>query len=92
VQELKQAVETIPELRSVLGEETCQELVTIGRSRVRGEQAKRTLKEAYTTLMTLPKDVVGSTVEKLVTRLVRDKQACILTCDPPKSCDQTGSL
>lgn len=69
-------METVPELRSVLGEDTCQVLVEIGRSSVEGEDAKRILKEAYTTLMTLPKDVVASTVSQLITRLVKDKQAC----------------
>lgn len=78
-EELKQAVETVPELRSVLGEATCQILVEIGRSSVEGEEAKQTLKNAYTTLMTLPKDVVNSTVSKLVTRLVKDEQVRELT-------------
>lgn len=54
----------------------CRDLVDIGRSHGEEEEAKRTLKEAYTTLMTLPNDTVASTVEKLVTRLVKDKQAC----------------
>lgn len=75
VQELKHAVETVPELRSVLGEITSEALIEIGRSGVEGDEAKRTLKEAYTTLMTLPNDVVASTVSNLVTRLVKDKQA-----------------
>lgn len=78
-EELKQAVETVPELRSVLGEETSRDLVDIGRSHGDEEEAKRTLKEAYTTLMTLPNDIVASTVEKLVTRLVKDKQTRELT-------------
>jgi mannose-6-phosphate isomerase len=75
VQELKHAVETVPELRSVLGETTSEALIEIGRSSGEGDAAKRTLKEAYTTLMTLPNDVVASTVSNLVTRLVKDKQA-----------------
>ena len=74
MQELKYAVETVPELRSILGESTSEALVEIGRSNAGGDEAKRVLKEAYTTLMTLPNDVVASTVSKLVTRLVKDKQ------------------
>ena len=74
MQELKHAVETVPELRSVLGESTSEALVENGRSNAEGDKAKRVLKEAYTTLMTLPNDVVASTVSKLVTRLVKDKQ------------------
>lgn len=88
-------METVPELRSVLGEDTCQDLVVIGRKSVGEEEAKRTLKEAYTTLMTLPNDVVASTVSELVTRLVKDKQARFSRpspCDSPKSCDQRDPL
>jgi hypothetical protein len=36
-----------------------------------------TLKTAFTTLMSLSKDVVASTVSDLIGRLVRDKQACL---------------
>lgn len=78
-EELKHAVETVPELRSVLGETTSEALIEIGRSSGEGDVAKRTLKEAYTTLMTLPNDVVASTVSNLVTRLVKDKQVRKLT-------------
>ncbi|KAG0596051.1 hypothetical protein M758_UG220000 [Ceratodon purpureus] len=78
-EELKHAVETVPELRSVLGETTSEALIEIGRSGVEEDEAKRILKEAYTTLMTLPNDVVASTVSNLVTRLVRDKQVRRLT-------------
>ena len=73
-EELEHAVETVPELRSVLGDATSEALIEMGRSGVDGEEAKRTLKEAYTTLMTLPNDVVASTVSNLVARLVKDKQ------------------
>lgn len=69
-------METVPELRSVLGEATSEALIQLGQSKVSGDESKRKLKEAYTILMTLRNDVVSSTVSQLVIRLVEEKQAC----------------
>lgn len=76
MQELKEAVETVPELRSVLKEDTCKALIMLGTCKVERNEAKQALKQAYTTLMTLPNDVVASTVTELVNRLAKEKQAC----------------
>ncbi|XP_024379036.1 mannose-6-phosphate isomerase 2 [Physcomitrium patens] len=78
-EELKQAVETVPELRSVLGEATSEALIQLGQCKVSGDESKRKLKEAYTILMTLRNDVVSSTVSQLVIRLVEEKEVRQLT-------------
>jgi hypothetical protein len=77
VQELKKAMDTVPELRLVLGEHLSQSLIELASNKVKDEEAKLTLKTAFTTLMSLSKDVVASTVSDLIGRLVRDKQACL---------------
>ena len=76
MQELKKAVDAVPELRLMLGEHLSQSLVDLASDKVKDEGAKSILKCAFTTLMTLPKDVVASTVSDLVGRLMRDKQVC----------------
>ncbi|XP_024398750.1 mannose-6-phosphate isomerase 2 [Physcomitrium patens] len=78
-EELKEAVETVPELRSVLKEDTCKALIMLGTCKVERNEAKQALKQAYTTLMTLPNDVVASTVTELVNRLAKEKQVRELT-------------
>ena len=77
MQELKKAMDTVPELRLVLGEHLSQSLIELASNKVKDEEAKLTLKTAFTTLMSLSKDVVASTVSDLIGRLVRDKQACL---------------
>ena len=77
MQELKKAIDTVPELRLVLGEHVSQSLLELASNKVKDEEAKLTLKTAFTTLMSLSKDVVASTVSDLIGRLVRDKQACL---------------
>lgn len=69
----------MPELRSVLGEETSEAVVTLGSNRDNVEGARPALKAAFTTLMTLPKDGVATTVSELITRLLKDKQASLIS-------------
>lgn len=72
-------MDTVPELRLVLGEHLSQSLIELASNKVKDEEAKLTLKTAFTTLMSLSKDVVASTVSDLIGRLVRDKQACLFS-------------
>ncbi|CAK9210316.1 unnamed protein product [Sphagnum troendelagicum] len=78
-EELKQAVETVPELQSVLGADKVHDLIELGKNRVNGDEAKPVLKAAFTTLMTLPKDVVTDSVSALVSRLAQEKEVRQLT-------------
>ncbi len=67
-------METVPELQSVLGEDKVHDLIELGKNRVNGDEAKPVLKAAFTTLMTLPKDVVTDSVSALVSRLAQEKE------------------
>ncbi|KAJ7549795.1 hypothetical protein O6H91_07G069700 [Diphasiastrum complanatum] len=77
-EELKNALDTVPELTNVLDQQVFEGLITIQNSGS-PEEAALSLRRAFTELMTLGKPIVAETVSNLVSRLTKEKQLRDLT-------------
>lgn len=78
-EELRHAIETVPELQRVLGESLSKALLNLSLPAVSSEMAKLSLKTAFTTIMTASKDVITDALAKLLSRLVIEEQERSLT-------------
>ncbi|KAL2654275.1 hypothetical protein R1flu_022403 [Riccia fluitans] len=74
-EELKEVLETVPEIRALLKEREVEMLLNVDPSKSGGTA----LQEAFTTIMTLEKETVAETLGELITRLKKEKQVRKLT-------------
>eukprot|EP00250_Pteridium_aquilinum_P009244 c18537_g1_i1 orf=194-1561(-) len=78
-QEIKQVVEEVPELHSVLGESVAKALMNVSLSHLSKEVAKVPLRAAFTAIMAASQEEIEDALCKITLRFLGEKQERVLT-------------
>ncbi|BBN02513.1 mannose-6-phosphate isomerase [Marchantia polymorpha subsp. ruderalis] len=73
-EELKEVLETVPELKALLKKNETEMLLDVETSKQSIEAAASALRQAFTTIMTLEKETVTERLGELIKRLKEDKE------------------
>ncbi|MCO5581763.1 hypothetical protein L7F22_035651 [Adiantum nelumboides] len=78
-QEIKQVIEEVPELHSVLGESVAKALMSLSLCHLSKEVAKVPLRAGFTAMMSASQDEIKGALYRIIFRLLEEKQRRALT-------------